>query len=116
MDEMELHTGTLQEIDIGNSTIEEWSKNKCKNLNLAKEQRYSTYLELLLGTHKEYKLLSNRLYLCNDTKHEDCGIQYVDKRDGNFYYIIRFSNKWHTSLDEMLEESIKYSYKNCNNE
>lgn len=115
MSKIKLHTGFLYEVNIGDSTIEEWSRNKCEKLGLKitdqNKGKYNTYLELLLDTRREYKLINNRLYFCSDSEHGDLEIHYMDRNsDGSFSYIFRFDTET-TCLDELLEESLKYAYK-----
>ena len=114
MSKIEIHSGILHEINIGENTLEEWSKNKCNSLGLEitdkNKNKYSNYLELFLGVHPCYKVINGRLYFCSDTKREDGEIQYMcSNGDGTFSYLYRLDVD-RTCLDEFLEESLKYAY------
>jgi hypothetical protein len=105
MSEVELHIGTLQEIDTTPLNAEGWCKVKCVELGIKKDP-YESYVEAL--TFKRPIIcLNNRMYYISDKKLESCDVSEIYKNpNGTYNYVIEFYNGG-TDLREMLEEAIK---------
>ena len=111
MSEMERHIGKIGKVDLGNYTIEEWCKKKCKYIGIGLDECYKSYKEALLTEPYPSIVIEvdGTLWeIIEDNEEEnteDISI-LTPNNDGTYSYIMQFYNGG-TYLSEMLENGIK---------
>lgn len=109
MSEVELHIGTLKEVDTQGLTVEEWCKKECEKLGVT-ELTYgnSNYFEVLddITNYSKFLISNNKLYEIIDSKYEDTDIyEMYPNVDGSYSYVMRFYNGG-TCLSECLQNKL----------
>lgn len=109
MSEMELHIGTIKEVDMQGLTIEEWCKKECENsFEITHLGIFNCYYDFLMSltNHRKYIVLNDKIYRIDDKEYEDDYIyEMYPNEDGSYSYVMRFYNGG-TCLSECLEEKL----------
>lgn len=107
MSNVELHTGILRKVDIGNLTPEEWCK-KWLESNKQQVLQYETPEKAFdRVTDYTYLITDSSIYEINDINHGDDYAYYMNKNeDGTYSYVMQFYNGG-ACLDEVLRDAIK---------
>lgn len=106
MSRVELHIGTIKEVDTQGLTIEEWCKKECENSFEIKHLGiFNCYYDFLMSLtdYRKYIVLNDKIYKIDDKEYEDDDIyEMYPNEDGSYSYVMRFYNGG-TCLSECLE-------------